>query len=46
MIANEVRQLDGAVYTHPHADHIHGIDDLRGFVLAQRRRQTQPAFWG
>ena len=29
--------LDGAVYTHPHADHIHGIDDLRGYVITQRR---------
>ncbi|PHP65860.1 phosphoribosyl 1,2-cyclic phosphodiesterase [Zhengella mangrovi] len=29
--------LDGAVYTHPHADHIHGIDDLRGYVITQRK---------
>lgn len=37
MIAAGVSRLDGVVYTHPHADHIHGIDDLRGYVLAQGR---------
>jgi len=38
MIAAKVDRLDAAIYTHPHADHIHGIDDLRGYALVQRRR--------
>lgn len=38
MIAAGVRRLDAAIYTHAHADHIHGIDDLRGFALQARRR--------
>ena len=33
MLAAGVRHIDAVVYTHPHADHIHGIDDLRGYVL-------------
>lgn len=37
MIDAGVTRLDAAVYTHPHADHIHGIDDLRGYALQQRR---------
>lgn len=37
MIAAGVERLDAVAYTHPHADHIHGIDDLRGYVLAQGR---------
>lgn len=36
MIDAGVKRLDAVVYTHAHADHIHGIDDLRGYVLAQR----------
>jgi phosphoribosyl 1,2-cyclic phosphate phosphodiesterase len=37
MIDARVERIDAVLYTHPHADHIHGIDDLRGYVLAQRR---------
>lgn len=38
MLAAGVRHIDAVVYTHPHADHIHGIDDLRSYALDQRRR--------
>ncbi len=37
MLAAGVGRIDAVAYTHAHADHIHGIDDLRGYWLEQRK---------
>jgi phosphoribosyl 1,2-cyclic phosphate phosphodiesterase len=38
MILAGVKRLDGVLYTHAHADHLHGIDDVRGYFHSQRMR--------
>jgi phosphoribosyl 1,2-cyclic phosphate phosphodiesterase len=38
LLAARVGTLDGVVYTHSHADHMHGIDDLRQIVFNMRDR--------
>jgi len=34
----KIPRIDGVLYTHPHADHIHGIDELRSFNYVQKQR--------
>jgi phosphoribosyl 1,2-cyclic phosphate phosphodiesterase len=38
LIDAQVPDLDAVVFTHEHADHVHGIDDLRPIVIANRKR--------
>ena len=37
MIGANVKHIDAVLFTHDHADHIHGIDDLRAFFLHQKK---------
>lgn len=41
-LREDIRHIDAVLYTHSHADHMHGIDDLRGFNL--RNKQAIPLY--
>lgn len=42
LIAGGFARVDAVVYTHEHADHINGIDDLR--IFSVRRREPLPIY--
>jgi phosphoribosyl 1,2-cyclic phosphate phosphodiesterase len=37
LIQTRIDRADAVLYTHEHADHVNGIDDLRAFSVQQRR---------
>ena len=39
-LANNITKIDAVLYTHSHADHTHGIDDLRTFNFINRMEIT------
>jgi phosphoribosyl 1,2-cyclic phosphate phosphodiesterase len=38
LLSAGVERIDGVLYTHEHADHTHGVDDLRSLFMRHRRR--------
>ena len=42
LLMAQPERLDAVIYTHAHADHIHGVDDLRFYVYQQK--QILPAY--
>lgn len=38
LLSAGIGELDAVLYTHAHADHVHGLDDLRMIVINMRKR--------
>jgi phosphoribosyl 1,2-cyclic phosphate phosphodiesterase len=36
-LSAQLQKIDGVLYTHDHADHTHGIDELRAFLYHQKK---------
>ncbi|MEW6357555.1 MAG: MBL fold metallo-hydrolase [Planctomycetota bacterium] len=43
-LVNNIRRLDAILFTHAHADHIHGLDDIR--LYCHHRGRAIPAYAG
>ncbi len=41
-LENNIREVDAVLLTHSHADHLHGLDDLRIFSTAFSHKVTNP----
>lgn len=44
MIDAKVNNIDAVLYTHSHADHVHGIDDLRAFCWKRKDNSPIPIY--
>ena len=44
MLDAKIKDIDAVLYTHSHADHVHGIDDLRAFCWQRKDNRPLPIY--